>query len=200
MKTLKTLLFLSALTFLSFSVKAATFCACCAEPGEYYITVQKPGEFELRVLDQLEFQTANMYTNAAFPDNILGIGSLEETFSVKSLFQKKAWKITLTDDKGKSGTLSLPMSATMVSFGTDLHDYEPGSAGPILYKEWRFKSRVAQGTGIFQKGIIPTPEYFLVLQGRGNNCHDATDFKYWRLEITGKKASYAFYGKIKQTE
>jgi hypothetical protein len=200
MKILKILLYLSSLTLLSITVKAATFCACCAEPGEYYIRVQKPGEFELRILEQLEFQTADMYTNAASPENILGITSLADTFSIKSLFQKKAWKITLTDDQGKSGTLSLPVSATMVSFGADLHDYEPGSAGPILYKEWRFKSRVAQGTGIFQKGIIPTPEYFLVLQGRGNNCADSTDFKHWRLEITGKKASYAFYGKIKQTE
>jgi hypothetical protein len=33
----------------------------------------------------------------------------------------------------------------------DIHDRKPGEGEPILYKEWRFKYKVRQGTGIFKK-------------------------------------------------
>ncbi len=37
----------------------------------------------------------------------------------------------------------------MVDFEADLHESANGGNGPVLYKEWRFKSRVQSGTGIF---------------------------------------------------
>ena len=92
--------------------------------------------------------------------------------------------------------LNLLKPISMVDFEADLHESANGGNGPVLYKEWRFKYRVQSGTGIFQNGIAPATEYFLVLQGRGNNCTQAEDFTHWRLEITGKKASYAFFGKL----
>jgi hypothetical protein len=201
MKIDKILLFLFTFTLFSLSVKAEAFCACCAEDGEYSISVLKPDSFYLGVLEEIQFATANLYTNAGSPENILGISPLADNYSVKGLFQNKAWKFNITDDKGKNGTLLLPMPTTMVSFMVDLHQHEPGqTAGPVLYKELRFKYKVRQGTGIFQKGMTPATEYFLVLQGRGNNCPSSTDFSHWRLEVTGKKASYAFYGNLKTTE
>jgi hypothetical protein len=36
----------------------------------------------------------------------------------------------------------------------------------------------------------------LVLQGRGNGCDNAGDFGNWRLQVSGEKADYAFYGKL----
>ena len=85
----------------------------------------------------------------------------------------------------------------MVSFKVDTHENDNAESGlgPVLYKEWRFEGTVS-GTGIFKTGMAPMTKYFLVFQGRGNLCDSAGDFTDWRLEITGKKASYAFYGKI----
>ena len=34
-------------------------------------------------------------------------------------------------------------------------------------------------------------------QGHGNNCTNAEDFTNWRLDVTGAKADYAFFGKMK---
>ena len=34
----------------------------------------------------------------------------------------------------------------------------------------------------------------LILQGRGNNCLQAGDFKHWRLEVTGGKRKLTVYG------
>ena len=198
MKSSRILYFIIALTFFSLPVNAAEYCACCAEPGQYSINVRKPHDFELEILKEIQFATANLFTNAASPENIKGINGLTDSYSVKGDFQNKLWKFNFTDDKSKTGLLMLPMPATMVEFAADIFDREENhSAGPILYKEWRFKFKVRQGTGIFQTGIAPLTDYFLVLQGRGNNCASSDDFKNWRLEITGKKASYAFYGTVK---
>lgn len=196
MKTGRFLLFFFILILLSLSVKAAAAaCACCAEPGQYSISVKKPDASDLEILRDLRFATANLFTTAAYPDNIKGINPLADSYSINGLFQNNAWKLNIRDDRGKTGLLALPLPSTMVAFAADIHDRSEGET--ILYKEWRFKYKVRQGTGIFQKGVAPLAEYFLVLQGRGNNCANSADFKNWRVEITGKNADYAFYGNLK---
>lgn len=186
-------------TLICLSVPAMAWtCACCAEPGQYSISTRKPGAAELEILRDLRFSTANLFTNAAYPDNIKGINPLGENYFINGAFQNRVWRLNFKDDKNRTGMLEIPLSATMVEYMADIFDRQENSE-PILYKEWRFKFRVSRGTGIFQRGLggqQPASEYFLVLQGKGNNCTSAQDFHKWRLEITGKKASYAFYGKL----
>lgn len=198
MKTIRILCFIFVFALFWLPAKAGDVCACCAEPGQYSISVRKPNSQEIEILKRIQFATAHLYTTAASPEDIRGISRWSDSYSVNGAFQISLWKFNFTDDQNKKGSLLLPMPATMVAFETDLYDREEfHSSGPILYKEWRFKFKVRQGTGIFQAGIAPLTEYFLVLQGRGNNCPDVTDFRNWRLEITGKKAGYAFFGKLK---
>jgi hypothetical protein len=86
----------------------------------------------------------------------------------------------------------------MLRYAADIHDGRTiggDSRKPLLYKEWRFEGEV-NGTGFFKAGIVARTKYFLVLQGRGNNCDTAEDFTHWRLKITGNKADYAFYGEL----
>ena len=174
----------------------ALACACCADAGTYSIGVRKPSNSEFNELKKLNFGATNLFTTPGYPDDVKGISSLGDNYSSTGSFQNNLWKFNITGEAGKSGTLNLLKPTSMVDFKADLHDRADGGNGPVLYKEWRFKSRVQSGTGIFQKGIAPATEYFLVLQGRGNNCTQAEDFTHWRLEITGKKASYAFFGKL----
>lgn len=179
----------------AFSIQAFA-CACCAEPGTYSINVKKPAGFELTELKKIRFATANLFMTAAGEANIKGISSIGENYSLSGLLQSPVWKFNFKDDKGKSGTLDLRQPTSMVAYMVDIHDRKEGEGDPVLYKEWYFKSTVQSGTGIFQKGLAPATKYVLVLQGRGNNCTQAEDFTHWRLEITGKKASYAFFGKL----
>jgi hypothetical protein len=116
-----------------------------------------------------------------------------------STFTAKTWKFTLKSKGGKTGTLTLPIPTQMVSFKVDIHDGEPNTE-TSLYKEFRYKGTVSSGTSLFKAGIVRPTTYFLVFQGRGNNCDNASDFTHWRLEITGPKASYAFYGKMVTTD
>lgn len=179
----------------------ALACACCAEPGTYSISTKKPGSYEIDELKKIGFLTSDLYMTEAGEDGIKGINPIGISYKPSVLLQNKIWKFTLTDNDGKSGTLTLPIAASMVAFMADIHDGKQGGAGgPLLYKEWRFKAKVSSGTGIFQKGIAPATDYFLVFLGRGNMCTSADQFTHWRLEITGKKASYAFFGDLKPLE
>ncbi len=200
MKTYQVLLCTMIAAFLAILAvpSQALACACCTESGTYRISTQKPGTSEFDELKRIRFQTSNLFTTEAGEDDIKGISPLGESYVLNGMFQNKTWKLTFKDDKGKSGTLTLPAPTSMVSFMADIHDGPSDGNGPSLYKEWRFKYKAASGTGIFQKGIAPATDYFLVFQGRGNFCTQAEDFTHWRLEITGKKAGYAFYGELKK--
>lgn len=170
-------------------------CACCVEPGFYSINTSKPESYELEELSKIKFAGAKLYDSAG-EDNVSGISSIGENYSLSGALQNSVWKFNFRDEKGAAGALNLLKPTSMVTYMVDIHDSKEDEE-TVLYKEWRFKYKVQSGTGIFQKGIAPMTEYFLVLQGRGNGCTQASDFTHWRLEVTGKKADYAFYGRLK---
>lgn len=174
-------------------------CACCAEKGAYSISYQQPDAYILDEIAKLKFDsTATLYSDAGGEDSIKGLSIIPESYAYDfyGLMSKKTWKMTFKTGT-KSGVLTLPMPTKMLSYKVDLHENDEIQADPTLYKEWRFEGTTA-GTGIFASGIVAPTKYFLVLQGRGNICDNASDYTHWRLEITGKKAGYAFYGKLKQ--
>ncbi len=189
------LLFIFAVVTL-FSSPDVWACACCADAGTYSISTKKPTSLEFGELAKIKFGTANLFTTAGYPDDLKGISAPGENFSLDGSLQSNLWKLNFREKQNKSGTLNLIKPISMVAYMADLHDSKDTGLGVTLYKEWRFKYKVQTGTGIFQTGIAPSTEYFLVLQGRGNACTQAEDFTHWRLEITGKKASYAFFGAL----
>jgi hypothetical protein len=184
-------------------------CACCAEPGTYMIWTGKASEYELGLLGEMTFdnKAALFMTEAGF-DGMKGLESIEKDyeseswtaspgeFNLANSFAAKTWKFNFKTPTGKLGILTLPMPLQMLQFKVDIHDNSDTGLGPILYKEWRFKGTVTSGTGIFKSSIIRPTSYFLVFQGRGNGCDNAEDFTHWRLEVTGRKADYAFFGKL----
>lgn len=197
----------SAILFLAFftvfSIDAFA-CACCATENQYDIITQAPGEQQLFLLNEIKFGGAtDLYLGEADFSETKGLEMLEKDynsgganfFSIENLFAAKNFKFNFKTTSGKTGTLMLPLPAQMVRFHADLHDSK--QEGMVtLYKEWRFKGTVASGNGFFKASILKPTTYFLVFQGRGNNCDDATDFDRWRLEISGKNAAYTFIGKM----
>jgi hypothetical protein len=186
--------FMLLLTVLSLPNRVLA-CACCAEPGEYRIGYAKPTSEEFGFLKRMRFgNTANLYTNAAgIEGTSKGITNPSETYTLTGSLIGNRFSLTFRDGN-KSGVLTLPLPAKMLSYAADIHEGS-GSIEPRLYKEWRFEG-IARGTGVFSAGIAGSTTYFLVLQGRGNNCDNAEDFTHWRLAISGRKASYAFYGEL----
>jgi hypothetical protein len=179
------------------SAAAAFACACCAEPGEWYERTGKVESYEFEELRQVKFgKIANTYLTAVEYEDMKGFPANYESFALStSLSARLSLTLTFKGERKETGSLVLALPKVATSFGADLHDMPEGSAGPILYKEWRFEGLVS-GTGMFRKGMARGTKFQLILQGRGNNCLSSSDFKNWRLDIYGPRASYAFYGDL----
>ena len=156
-------------------------------------------DYEVAELRNIEFgKTARTYMTAAGFEGLEGFPLEYESFALTtSLNQNLSLTLTFKGERGETGSLVLPLPRVATLFGADLHDMPEGSAGPTLYKEWRFKGLV-KGNGFFRKSIAPGTKFHFIFQGRGNNCLSSTDFGHWRLEITGPRASYALYGSLKE--
>ena len=181
--------------FLS-SIIQAQACACCSDPGEYRLKSNQPvGEYERAQLDGMEFApAARLYLTDAGEEQVKGLSGVSQENTISAVLEPKRWRLTFRAEDGRTGVLTLPVPAKMTTFAADIHDEEPEKA-PRLYKEWRFEG-LASGDGIFQPGFAAPARYTLVFQGRGNRCDNGSDFTHWRLEISGKKASYAFFGSL----
>ena len=174
---------------------SALACACCADRGFYSISYQQPGTYLRDEIAKIKFApTANLFLGGAGEDSVKGILSVAETYKLLGKFAPASWEMTFTTGT-KTGVLTLPLPDKVLSYKVDTHENEESRGDVTLYKELRFAGTTS-GTGIFQAGIVAPTKYFLVLQGRGNLCDSAPDYTHWRLEITGKKASYAFFGKL----
>lgn len=176
---------------------AKSFCACCAERGHYSIRTRKPDQYIFDELKKIKFNEAKLYTDAGYPDTIKGINPLGDKFTADGNLSGNLWKFIFRDDRAKSGELNLAKPISMIEYMVDQNPLAEENAESVnLYTEWRFKYAVKKASGIFQAGLSPKTEYFLVLQGNGNRCTSAENFRSWRLEISGAKADYAFFGKI----
>ena len=151
---------------------------------------------------------ANLYMTEAGFEAITGLDpvakedeatnvSISDGFDLAAAFSnQRSWRFDFTTPKGLKGSVTLPLPAQMVSYAVDIHDGGDEGLGPLLYKELRFKGSVASATGFTRAGVTRGTTYFLVFQGRGRGCDEVSDFRNWRLEIDGPKASYAFFGKL----
>lgn len=188
----------AALVLLLLLPSSAWACACCSNDGDYYVNTGRPSEHELSVLKQIRFgSAAHLYMTEGEADDMAnGLAHRAEKYALDGSLVGRAWRLTFRDGD-KMGMLNLPLPARMTSFAADIHDgrTSPGG-GPLLYKEWRFEGRTGAGTGLFRAGLNAPAKYLLVLQGRGNGCQEAVDFTHWRLQVNGRKASFAFYGEL----
>lgn len=164
-------------------------CACCADDGEWYQRAERITADMRREINRVKFSEA---TN--------GMGSVEDgpfsegKFELTRSNDMRRWQLKYVGAQGKSGSLSLPIPLRLVNFGADVRDgQQGGGGGPLLYKEWRFDGSVT-GTGMFKswRGT----KFRLVLQGRGNHCTQAEDFKHWNLSINHGSTSLSVYGAV----
>ena len=183
---------------------AAFACACCVDPGYYEISTARPSNYEMGYISDIKFDSAGeIYLSEAGFDGVTGLDQLRKDaeadksigLNIVETFLGKTWRLTVRSESGREGTLTLPMPKTMVRYKVDQHENEPGTE-TYLYKELRFKGPIGSGTGMFRKDVVKGTTYFLVFQGHGNGCDSSADYSHWRLEISGPRARYAFFGKL----
>ncbi len=174
-------------------------CACCSEEGLWYEDTGRMESYQWGEIEKIKFGgVANIYMNAAGEDGITGVSNPAEEYSLSFSQKRTRWELRFKDKAGRTGTLALTIPNSLTVFEADIHDGQTSAGGgPLLYKEWRLTG-AAIGTGVFKKGSTAQMKYRLVFQGRGNACTSAEMFDNWKLQIFGPRASYSFYGKLKQ--
>ena len=189
-------LMLAALLF--WPERTANACACCAEPGTWFERTDPISSYERGELERLRFDAlATTFMTEAGEDAIKGLSNPANEYSLTLAKRRGRWDLRFRDDKGRTGTLTLTMPATMTEFGVDVHDKPEGEGGETtLYKELRLTGAL-NGNGIFKGGSTAQAKFRLILQGRGNGCTSAENFDHWQLQVFGPRASYSFYGKLK---
>ena len=175
-------------------------CACCSDEGTH--TLQSSESLSGYLLEQIkgiEFAPGARLFLIDGPEpeeQVKGIAGVSETYELTAEGEAKQLRLKFRAEDGKRGELVLPLPSKFAKFAVDIHNGETNAAGqPLLYKEWRLEGR-ATGNEMFKEGFAAPARYTLIFQGRGNHCDNADDFTHWRLEISGKKAAYAFFGEL----
>lgn len=171
---------------------AAYACACCANGGDYLLVTEGVKQFELNELVRLRFgPVANLRATPAYPADVRGITPRALTYKVTQFRHARIFVLTLRAPNGKKGTVSFVLADRATKLQEDVQDgrRSPGG-GPLLYREWTLRGTLS-GTA-----VSGSPRYTLVLQGRGNACMNAADFKSWILRASGPKANFTLYGKF----
>lgn len=168
-------------------------CACCADEGDWFQISQKVDTGILEEIGRVKFSDV---TNASRDDD--DAVTSDGKFALSRTKDGRHWQLRFAGNKGKGGVLSLPIPLRFVSFAADVHDGQlGGGGGPLLYKEWRFAGPIT-GTGAFQRWQSKGAKFQLVLQGRGNHCTQAEDFKHWILNVENGATKLSFYGSLSQ--
>ena len=192
-----TLSLLLALTLLAVDVHA---CACCADEGMWYRAKVRRGGEEPQMMKewaQSVTKASLMVGNADLSE--FGQISPTASSSVFGVLSKtvsgRRTVVEFTDSvSGAVGGLGLTGSVDglPIQFMADIRDGREGEGGGVLlYKELIFEG-TAKGTGFFAKGIPAGSKFTLVLQGRGNGCHDKSVYRHWTLRM----GRLTFYGEM----
>ena len=168
-------------------------CACCANRGDQTQQTARITQFELVELVRLRFGTAaHLRTTPGFPADIKGLKPVATRYRLSQTRHARIFVLTFRDARGTKGTLGFALPERAARLAVDLQDgRRSAGGGPLLYREWRLDGRIT-ATGIFAGA--GSPRFRLVLQGRGNACMNASDFRSWILQVTGPKAAFTFYG------
>jgi hypothetical protein len=193
-----TFLLTAALVIAASTVTRA--CACCADEGTYSLQLNESlSGYALEQIKGIEFASAARLFLIDGPEpeeQVKGLTAISQGYVISAETEARQWRLKFRTEDGKNGELILPLPSKFGKFAVDIHNGETNAAGqPLLYKEWRFEGR-ATGNEMFKEGFAAPARYTLIFQGRGNRCDNADDFTHWRLEISGKKAAYTFFGEL----
>ena len=190
---------IATLCALSFAIPASAIaCACCASTGQRFVETGKASEYDADQLDRIAFDgKAELLTGEAEPSDIRGLTATETEYVLDVTRKASEWTFIFKTNGVVVGTLSFKPDK-LAKFEVDTRLAEPSAGGMVaLYKEWKQTAAVA-GTGMFK--LPAGSSLSLILQGSGNSCTSADDFKTWSLVTQGEGFSFLFFGKLAQSK
>ena len=189
---------IAAAAFILAGAPAALACACCAETAWRNVRTETLKPRHTAEIDQMRFAKEAKLVIGTAEDNsrIKGVKEAGENFQLEASRPKERMALTFRDEKGRTGTLSFRMPATISIFEVDPRGAETDKGlGPSLYKEWTLTAH-ATGDGLFKAAVTRNSKMTLVLHGRGNACTSAEQFTDWTLQVYGQPGKFTLYGKL----
>lgn len=179
----------------SFAATSALACACCTNPAQRHVEVEKMDSAKPEEISRIQFsQDAKLRLDEG-AEGIKGLDGAHEDFKLSVARQKDRLVFALKDAKGRGGSLTLVLPKTISVFEVDPRDAKDTGSGPPLYKEWKLTAN-ASGDGIFRASTGANQKMTLIFHGRGNACTDASQFSHWTLLVFGPVDKYTFYGNL----
>ena len=175
-------------------------CACCAEKGTWYRGPVRQTDAEATLFAKWaeHVSKGTLMTGNA---DIAEFGLFDPLPSSADLLLSTSASapmrvvVDLRDSSGNStGSVILNRSLRIrpSRLMTDIGDgKEAQGGGALLYKEVVFIG-IARGTGSLARGIRAGTPFSLVLKGRGNGCHNDSDYSSWSLRI----GTATFFGNL----
>ena len=173
-------------------------CACCANPGDRYVSSKNIDAHERDILNSFKFSVTAHVSGEQALEDIRGVTLKSYDLSVSVERTSKLWTFSLDDGAGNSGRLFFSLPSRIRLFQVDTHSsVGQKSAGgrTLLYKEWKLITK-ARGTGMLAGSVGGKQRAALIFHGRGNRCPNPEDFTAWTLVLYGPKAEVTFFGKL----
>jgi hypothetical protein len=178
----------------------ASACACCAEPGERYIGMEKIDDYTRDVVDTLRFdKRADLYTTAAdWSEQIKGIANPAQSsvYRLKVIRTRSSMAFDLSDKAGHAGRLTFQLPGELRKFHADTNPQPQKDGNYIptkLYKEWQLTGAIVGDRMFnFKKQV----KAHLIFHGRGNGCTSSEQFTNWTLDVKGTDAGFRFFGRL----
>jgi hypothetical protein len=177
---------------------AALACACCTNPAQRYVAIEKMQPHRLDLVRSLRFaKQAELYLGEGDLGEVKGIVNPTARYVLTVTEEKSRFVFSFRDEKKNEGALTLAIPDTISIFEVDPRDpaAPANGLGPTLYKEWRL-SAAFSGSGIFKAGNGGYQRMTLIFHGRGRACTDADHFSRWSLYIHGPLGNYLFFGDL----
>ena len=188
---------LAALSLLAGAAPALA-CACCAETAHRYVRTETIKPRHTGELEQIRFAPEAKLRIGPNENNprMQAVKDAGENLQFAMARANDRITFTVRDAKGRGGTLSFRMPATIAVFEVDPRGANTDTGlGPSLYKEWALSAFVS-GDGLFKAPLTRNSKLTLVLHGRGNACTSADQFTDWTLQVSGPPGKFMLYGKL----
>ena len=176
-------------------INEAVACACCSDPGDRIEGNEPLANYTRDVLLDVRLApTAKLYADAGFPDSVKGLRKPQDgAYRVTWNTADNRLLLAATDPSQAIGTISFPWPRRLFNLAFDPRKGPERLIGPVLHREWRLDGD-ATLTGIFA-AKHKRAKAQLILQGEGNRCVNASDFKTWSLSLKGRDVAVKLLGK-----
>ena len=178
-----------------FGINPVQACACCADRNTWARENRKPEQYELDVINALNFAKGSFFNVGEFDETIFN----ERGLIVKAI-KSKSWQFSITKKSPQSGistTVNFVPSSNKWQFARIDTGDSKDNYNVVLYHEIVITGtlNINNDPEKLFKGVKKIPAQ-LILQAKSNNCLSQESFYQWILQFKSGELPINANGKM----